>query len=380
MLQYLILSASSTGNKGIHTMSLENNPQNNIETKINHSGNATEAMRETPVNDFDNTTLQEAVDQNLIGTPKTTEAIGSWAPSTETMPSTVEKKGFTKKQKLIAGISGAALALGIGAGLKSMGSSDEQIAPVGPVATAEMTPSATVTPEATATPPETVAPVINAEIAANVELNKNSPIEVFNKRPRDERLAFVWDRYNYLASTGDLSEFMRTETLNSGAIYLHNPATPGTEPNPLDDGVRIMNNQIFAEQAAAAWKKNTSEVGDGPLDLPTATKLLSGLTYEVGSKDKSGQYADTLKYVLEASPNAQQELGFEKTSVYATSDLKKGVDVDNKPIDYKDVIYTAGIGKTYEARFVYKTFIGSDSQEHSLWLMLSEKIATKISF
>ncbi len=159
MLQYLILSASSTGNKGIHTMSLENNPQNNIETKINHSGNVPEAMRETPVNDFDNTTLQEAVDQNLIGTPKTPEAIGSWTPSTETIPSTVEKKGFTKKQKLIAGISGAALALGIGAGLKSMGSSDEQIAPIGPVATAPAVPtSGETTPTATETEQPAPAP------------------------------------------------------------------------------------------------------------------------------------------------------------------------------------------------------------------------------
>lgn len=242
------------------------------------------------------------------------------------------------------------------------------------------TSTAPTPPDVTTAPPETATPAINAEVAANVELNKNSPVEVFNGRPRDERLAFVWSKYYYLASRGDLSEFMRTETLNSGAIYLHNPATPGTEPNPLDDGVRIINNQIFAEQAAAAWKLTTSEVGPGPLDLPTATKLLSGMTDEVGSRDKSGHYGDTLKYVLEASPNAQLEDGFQKYQVYATSDLKKGVDVQNQPIEYKDVIYTAGIGKTYEARYVYRTFTGADDLEHSLWLLFSEKIATKISF
>lgn len=246
-----------------------------------------------------------------------------------------------------------------------------------PVATTSATSTA---PEVTETPAETAAPAVNAEVAANVELNMNTPVAVFNARPRDERLAFVWSKYDHLASTGDLSEFMRTETLNDGAIYLHNPATPGTEPNKLDNGVRIMNFQIFDEQAAAAWKLTTSEVGPGLLDLPTATKLLSGLTDEVGVNDKSGQYTDMLKYVLEASPNAQLEGGFEKFQVYATSDLQKGVDAENKPIEYKDVIYTAGIGKTYEARYVYRTFTGADNKEHSLWLELSEKKATKISF
>jgi len=150
MLQYLILSASSTGNKGIHTMSLDNNPENNIGTKLNHSGNAPEAMREIPENDFDNTSLREAVDQGLITVPETTEAVGSWTPSTETTPSTIEKKGFSKKQKLIATLSGAALALGLGVGIKSMTSGDERVAPAGPVATAPATTPNTA--ETTTTP------------------------------------------------------------------------------------------------------------------------------------------------------------------------------------------------------------------------------------
>lgn len=79
--------------------------------------------------------------------------IGGWTPSTETAPSTVEKKGFSTKQKIIAGISGTALALGIGAGLKSMNNNDgEQITPVSPAATAPVTPSPTESPT---TSPET---------------------------------------------------------------------------------------------------------------------------------------------------------------------------------------------------------------------------------
>jgi len=57
-------------------MNLENDPQNYTETKLNHSGNAPEAMREIPENDFDNTSLQEAVNQGLITVPETTEAVG----------------------------------------------------------------------------------------------------------------------------------------------------------------------------------------------------------------------------------------------------------------------------------------------------------------
>lgn len=153
-------------------MSLENNPQNDIETKINHSGNAPEAMREVPENDFDNTSLREAVDQGLITVPETTEAVGSWAPRTETMPSTIEKKGFSKKQKLIAGFAGLSLAAVGFIGAKSMNKSDEQVAPVGPVATA---PAVAKTEQAIPPSGEVAPNVTTAEgLAAFIDTYKTS--------------------------------------------------------------------------------------------------------------------------------------------------------------------------------------------------------------
>ena len=153
-------------------MSPEKDPQanpNETSIQIPHSGVHGD---EFPVKEFDNTTLAEAVDQGKLTTPTGVDFL-------ITPP---EKKGFSKKQKLIAGISGAALALGIGAGLKSMNNSDEQVAPVGPVATAPATAAAsetaTQTTEATKTP-EIIAPAGKFSPEALAELTPAQLTERF---------------------------------------------------------------------------------------------------------------------------------------------------------------------------------------------------------
>lgn len=120
----------------------------NLETKINHSGNAPQDIRETPVNEFDNTSLKDAVEMyhtdkkgNLI-VPETA------APLIET-PENKPKKRLL----LTLGASAAGVALVAGGffGVKAAMDSNSHNAPEkDPKATSE--PSTTSTPEATKAP------------------------------------------------------------------------------------------------------------------------------------------------------------------------------------------------------------------------------------
>ena len=119
----------------------------NLGTKINHSGNAPDGMREVPINEFDNTSLQGAVDGGLVGTPDSIPAENGYAPRTE-LETGSEKKRFTKKQKIIAALSGVALLAGIGGGIAASVANQNQ-----PVAEAPADPSeAPAEPEAPSTP------------------------------------------------------------------------------------------------------------------------------------------------------------------------------------------------------------------------------------
>lgn len=339
---------------------------------MNHSGNAPDKMRETPVNDFNKTTLQSAVEQNLITIPETTEAVRDRTPSTETTPR-IEKKGFTKKQKLIAGISGAFLTLGLGAGLKSM-SDNQQIAPTGPVATAKATPTTAPTPEASATSTETATQTTSPEGSALVAAYESLPIGQFNELPRDQRLKVVYDTYSVLGQ-GYLTGYM-SDTLSDGkAIGDHNPAV--NQAYPTDNGQVIIDQYVFANAAAAALKINYTAEGDGPLNLDGAQQLLSGVTYEVGSKDKSNEY-NGMVGILKQNVNAQKLTGFGSFMALDTSPMGKGVDAEGQPIEYKDVLLNPGTGHTSKLRFVFTTFADKDGQSRSLWLVMSDQPATTL--
>jgi len=149
-------------------MSSEENP--NLRTKINHSGNAPIENREVPVNEFNNTSLQEAVDQKLITTPDTTEAVHEWSPSQKL--ETNEKK-VSLKNKMIAAIAGFAL-LGGGVAV-SIGASNNQSPPVAEAPadpTENPTEETPITPEAPAIP-EVDAPLTVESLQIDAELLSN---------------------------------------------------------------------------------------------------------------------------------------------------------------------------------------------------------------
>lgn len=94
---------------------------------------------EQPVNDFDNTSLQDAVDQGLLETPESPAPLVS--PSAETKPS---RRRLTVKEKLGLGLAGLGL-VGGGAYLATHGGDSDERSPERPVATATGNPGETPT-------------------------------------------------------------------------------------------------------------------------------------------------------------------------------------------------------------------------------------------
>lgn len=90
--------------------------ESNLETqRIGHSGNAPDGLQELPVNIFDNTSLNQAVQEGLIKTPDTPESIAhpeGWEPSVDSTPN--KKPRYTRRQKAIAGLAAAAVVIGGG--------------------------------------------------------------------------------------------------------------------------------------------------------------------------------------------------------------------------------------------------------------------------
>ena len=147
---------------------------NNTDTQnVPHSGNLPEGLREEKVNDFDNTPLSQAVEENLITTPNTVADLVEAAP---------EKK--SRRRLLIGsslGLAGLLLAGGVAMGLNN--NNDEPKG--GPVAEAPANPGEEVPfgeepanpvdPEVTPEEPEAEAPagfeVAGLPSLAELEIN-----------------------------------------------------------------------------------------------------------------------------------------------------------------------------------------------------------------
>jgi hypothetical protein len=83
----------------------------NLDTQVGHSGNLPEGLgREVPTNEFDNTSLQEAVDRNLVVVPETAPQA---PPVVETTPNIAPNKPSHKgRNAIIGGIATIAVAGG----------------------------------------------------------------------------------------------------------------------------------------------------------------------------------------------------------------------------------------------------------------------------
>lgn len=189
----------------------------NLGTKINHSGNAPDGMREVPVNEFDNTPLQDAVDRGLVGTPDFIPTESNYTPRTD-LEASSEKKRFTKKQKIIAALSGVALLAGIGGSIaaSNMNGPDKS-----PVAEAPADPTeAQAEPE---TPSESETPASPEAITVeSLEISNTLTPEQLGTLFVEERLS-AWDSMGttedtleaYITSGGDVNVIDETAAKNA---------------------------------------------------------------------------------------------------------------------------------------------------------------------
>jgi len=244
-------------------MSSEENP--NLRTKINHSGNAPIENREFPVNEFDNTSLQEAVDQKLITTPATTEAVHDWSPSQKL--ETNEKK-VSLKNKMIAAIAAFAL-LGGGVAI-SIGASNSQSPPV---AEAPADPTEAPVEEAPVTPetpvsPETDAPLTVEDLQINAELLSDP--EALNTIFVNERITAWYHEgatpENAQAandSSDSLMEYAAKIAAESDQVFIDALLADDWESNPVlvswVDGMKEAHIQSLALYFATSFPEITPE-------------------------------------------------------------------------------------------------------------------------
>jgi hypothetical protein len=136
---------------------MDNPSTPNTETEqVLHTGQLEGDLRETPVREFDNTTLNQAVEKDLLVTPSS---------AAELIEAGSEKKS---KKKLIITLGSAAAGLAlIGAGVFGITAAN-QPPKNQPVATASGDP----TPEATSSTPETELSVASLEIPSSVAPEK----------------------------------------------------------------------------------------------------------------------------------------------------------------------------------------------------------------
>jgi len=301
-------------------MSSEENP--NLRTKINHSGNAPVENREIPVNEFDNTSLQEAVDQKLITTPDTTEAAQDWTPNVFPVNG-IEKKPLSLKKKLLAGIAGVALLAG-GIGIGVGATNNNQVTPV-----AEAPADPTVEPAPTEAPidsPEVVSPEAftftaeTMEQTVSIEAMESMGLTEFANLPYADRAAYM------IANTPE-SALVASMSLEKDLIY-------DIENNP-DNITGLFMGQI-----------DTVAYGTGDADV--RAKYYGGNFYYTATDD--GQVAPSFEAVSQdvvskGAAGTGTQIGYQLEGAGA---FQSGIDRYGNPIDFINVTITPINGYTGE--------------------------------
>ena len=263
----------------------------------------------------------------------------------------------------------------LAAGLSGCGGNtvSAKIVPKAPVTTSAPNGAGVMAPSPEAAPTPVAAETTSPEGAALVAAYETLPIDQFNELPRDQRLKVVYDIYNTIGQ-GYLTEYMGEVLSDGKAIYDHNPAVQ--QAYPTDNGALIVAQNGFANSAAAAYKQNYTVPGGGPINLNGAEQLMSGVTYNVGEKDTTGQYKEMVS-ILTQNVNAQKLPNMAGIIALDTSPLQTGVDKEGKSIQYKDVLVTA-YGNTEKTREVFTTFPDKDGVPRSMWLVESSVKATSL--
>lgn len=252
-----------------------------------------------------------------------------------------------------------------------------------PDATGVGTVATTTTPsvEASATPTATaeVTPTINPETQGLMNAYEAMSVEEFNQEPQAKRLEYAYYIFAGLANTGDLGDFLSLPLKDGKSIADHNPMLKGAAPfTKLTSGTDIQNLVAFVDSVSAAYKVDIHNFGDGTLDKVMADKLISAITDKVGAADKSGKYK-FLTGMNASNLQARQLVDYDKTVVYATSDVKEGVDAAGEPLTSKSVVYGTGTGNEIsKATYAFRTFTIVTGAKMSTWTLMNDIKVTSL--
>lgn len=265
-------------------------------------------------------------------------------PKVDENSTTVEKKlkrrQMSRRNKVVAWTAGISLAaVGAGfVGFKSMNNNDH-LAPAGPVAAAEASPSPTITAEATP--------------KVDVEDLRSMSFESFYLLDRQEQLVFV------AAGLKDMDGYIGQGGQEIGKY------------NPLDiadinnSGTQIVEQWQYTRTAAFLQRDMTDLVS---FDKDSAKKMLAGAYYYTGLDTQvTTAYVEDMKRVDAA---AERTTLIDTFTVTNTTEVATGVDRNNTPIKYRDISFTENeTGTLYTGRFVYTEYQDKSGATHGQWLV-----------
>lgn len=248
------------------------------EQQIPHSGNLPEQLREQPVQDFDNTSLPEAVERELLQTPTSPASLPEAQPAPEQT-----KKG--KKGLVIgvsAGLAGAALVAGSIIGLNAAaGGAEEPEAPVAdPKGTTEVTPEPTASaePEDKRTPEQIEADrIFNLPKPERWDELDAMTLEEFNQQSIEARVEYATWLNRDASRLAELWHEASNNPLDEVAIGLEVHADNSAEE------IEASTRQLMRGAVSGHFQSTSTDIEIPYYDVLQRKKMLSGAYLEPGN-------------------------------------------------------------------------------------------------
>ena len=247
---------------------------------------------------------------------------------------------------------------------------------------AKATPQTKAAPTATTEPYGVMAPNPNAEAdpavtpmgnpawAALVKTYESLSTAEFEALPQAQRLKVVWETDYEIATKGYLVEFLDSKVSTGKILAQSNPALNPVGPDT--NGQDIVDQNNFQSQVAMAMKPDITVTGNGSLDKQAAAKMLSGVTDQVGLKDKSGDYNAANTGINGTDHAAKFNTDMSSYRALQTSTLIDGKDPDGNPIQYKLVVVNASTGHTVIDQFNLVSVIDGNGTPQKMYLKANE--------
>ncbi|MGH7218302.1 MAG: hypothetical protein ACREGE_02580 [Candidatus Microsaccharimonas sp.] len=303
---------------------------------------------ETPVNDFDNTTLREAEERGLIEVPGAvpTDLIPTYTQTAESeKPS---KKKLSLGAKIGAGAAGLLIAGGAVFGVTQLNNGGENNTPP------EDDPKDTTQVEEEPAPVEEEPTVETPELITSLQ---DTTWEGFSASPRTEQVAYSYYRLDQNADR------------HTDAV-VDKDRTTWTEPSHDMTGQQIVDNFNYVRDESGL----SYEIVDGEhaLDKDEAIKILSGAYYDnSGSVLSSKSFINDRDYILNSDGLF---ITNQKQTVVSESEIKQSDDRDGNPVESKEITVVDQNGYNITMEFFYLEYPDTNGDTASTWLLFEQHV------